>query len=139
MQELALARVRQLSAHEIGHTLGFNHNFAASPKDRGSVMDYPFPRFSLKADGAVDISDSYAKGIGAWDKRAVMWGYTEFPKGADEEAGLEKIMQETLKQGFLYIPDIGGNAHPTSAPVGRRRERDRSDDQHYEGAQEGSR
>lgn len=114
MQELALARVRQLSAHEIGHTLGFNHNFAASPKDRGSVMDYPFPRFSLKADGTVDISDSYAKGIGAWDKRAVMWGYTEFPKGTDEEAGLEKIMQETLKQGFLYIPDIGGNAHPTS-------------------------
>jgi len=113
MQELALARVRQLSAHEIGHTLGFNHNFAASPKDRASVMDYPFPKFSLKADGTVDISDSYAKGIGSWDKRAVMWGYTEFPAGKEEE-GLEKIMQETLKQGFIYIPDIGGNAHPTS-------------------------
>lgn len=114
MEQLALARIRQLSAHEIGHTLGFNHNFAASPKDRASVMDYPFPKFSLKADGTVDISDSYAKGIGSWDKRAVMWGYTEFPKGTDEEAGLEKIMQETLKQGFIYIPDIGGNAHPTS-------------------------
>jgi len=114
MKELALARIRQLSAHEIGHTLGFNHNFAASPKDRASVMDYPFPRFSLKKDGTVDISDSYAKGIGSWDKRAVMWGYTEFPKGTDEDAALEKIMQETLKQGFIYIPDIGGNAHPTS-------------------------
>ncbi|MCE7041631.1 zinc-dependent metalloprotease [Dyadobacter sp. CY312] len=114
MEELALARIRQLSAHEIGHTLGFNHNFAASPKDRGSVMDYPFPRFSLKPDGKIEISDSYGKGIGSWDTRAVMWGYTEFPKGADEEAGLEKIMQETLKQGHIYIPDIGGNAHPTS-------------------------
>ncbi|TDE11351.1 zinc-dependent metalloprotease [Dyadobacter psychrotolerans] len=114
MEELALARIRQLSAHEIGHTLGFNHNFAASPKDRASVMDYPFPKFSLKADGTVDISDAYAKGIGAWDKRAVMWGYTEFPKGINEEEGLEKIMQETLKQGFIYIPDIGGNTHPTS-------------------------
>ncbi|WP_159471463.1 zinc-dependent metalloprotease [Dyadobacter sp. 3J3] len=114
MKELALARIRQLSAHEIGHTLGFNHNFAASPKDRASVMDYPFPKFSLKSDGTVDISDSYAKGIGSWDKRAVMWGYTEFPKGTDENAALEKIMQETLKQGYIYIPDIGGNAHPTS-------------------------
>jgi hypothetical protein len=114
MQELALARIRQLSAHEIGHTLGFNHNFAASPKDRGSVMDYPFPKFSLKADGTIDISDSYAKGIGSWDKRAVMWGYTPFFGGEAEEQGLERIMQETLKQGFLYIPDIGGNAHPTS-------------------------
>lgn len=113
MQELALARIRQLSAHEIGHTLGFNHNFAASPKDRASVMDYPFPKFSLKSDGTIDISDSYAKGIGSWDKRAVMWGYTEFAAGKEEE-GLEKIMQETLKQGFIYIPDIGGNTHPTS-------------------------
>lgn len=114
MEELALARVRQLSAHEIGHTLGFNHNFAASPKDRASVMDYPFPKFSLKTDGTVEISDSYAKGIGSWDKRAVMWGYADFPKGTNEEEGLEKIMQETLKQGFIFIPDIGGNAHPTS-------------------------
>jgi hypothetical protein len=114
MEEIALARVRQLSAHEIGHTLGFNHNFAASPKDRASVMDYPYPRFSMKADGTIDLSDAYAKGIGSWDKRAVMWGYTEFKKGTDEHAALEKIMKETLAQGFIYIPDIGGNAHPTS-------------------------
>jgi len=114
MQEIALSRIRQLSAHEIGHTLGFNHNFAASPKDRASVMDYPYPKFSLKKDGTVDLSDAYAKGIGSWDKRAVMWGYTEFKKGTDENAALEKIMHETLDQGFIFIPDIGGNAHPTS-------------------------
>lgn len=114
MEEVALSRIRQLSAHEIGHTLGFNHNFAASPKGRASVMDYPYPRFSLKADGSVDVSDAYAKGIGSWDKRAVMWGYAEFKKGADENTELDKIMNETLKQGFLFIPDIGGNAHPAS-------------------------
>lgn len=114
MEEVALSRIRQLSAHEIGHTLGFNHNFAASPKDRGSVMDYPYPRFSLKTDGSVDVSDAYAKGIGSWDKRAVIWGYSEFKKGVDENKELDKIMNETLKQGFIYIPDIGGNAHPTS-------------------------
>lgn len=114
MEEMALARIRQLSAHEIGHTLGFNHNFAASPKDRGSVMDYPYPRFTLKPDGTVDISNAYAKGIGSWDKRAVIWGYAQFAPGKNEDAELEKIMQTTLKEGFVYIPDIGGNAHSTS-------------------------
>ncbi len=114
MEEMALARIRQLSAHEIGHTLGFTHNFAASPKERASVMDYPFPRISLKANGTIDLSDAYAKGIGSWDKRAVMWGYTQFPKGTDEDAALDKIMQETIKQGFQYIPDIGGYVHPAS-------------------------
>jgi len=114
MEEMALARIRQLSAHEIGHTLGLTHNFAASPKERASVMDYPFPRFSLKADGTIDLSDVYAKGIGTWDKRAIIWGYSDFPKGTDENAALDKIMKETLKQGFKYIPDVGGGAHPMS-------------------------
>jgi hypothetical protein len=114
MEEMALARIRQLSAHEIGHTLGLTHNFAASPKDRASVMDYPYPRFSLKADGTIDISDAYAKGIGSWDKRTIIWGYSDFPKGTNEDAALDKIMKETLKQGFKYIPDVGGGTHPMS-------------------------
>jgi hypothetical protein len=114
MEEIAISRIRQLSAHEIGHTLGLNHNFAASPKDRGSVMDYPYPRFSLKSDGTVDLSNAYATGIGSWDKRAILWGYSSFKDSAAEVAGLDQIMKETLAQGFIYIPDIGGNAHPTS-------------------------
>jgi hypothetical protein len=114
MEELALSRIRQLSAHEIGHTLGLNHNFAASPKDRGSVMDYPYPKFSLKSDGTVDLSNAYATGIGSWDKRAIMWGYSDFKDSTTESQGLDQIMKETLAQGFIYIPDIGGNAHPTS-------------------------
>jgi len=112
MAEVALARVRQLSAHEIGHTLGLYHNFTSSTRERGSVMDYPFPRFSLRADGTVDVSQAYATGIGSWDKRAILWGYQDFPKGTDEAAGLEKIMKETLAQGHIFIPDIGGYVHP---------------------------
>lgn len=114
LEQVAYARLRQLAAHEIGHTLGFTHNFAASEKDRASVMDYPFPRLTIKADGTIDVSDAYAKGIGSWDKRAVMWGYSDFPKGTDENAALDKIMNETIKLGFKYIPDIGGYAHPAS-------------------------
>ncbi|HTR31734.1 MAG TPA: zinc-dependent metalloprotease [Puia sp.] len=114
MQETALARIRQLSAHEIGHTLGLEHNFTASVKDRASVMDYPFPRFSMKDDGTIDLSQAYATGIGGWDKRAIIWGYSVFPPGTDEDAALDKIMNETLKEGYKYIPDVGGMAHPQS-------------------------
>ena len=112
LQQLALARIRQLSAHEIGHTLGLFHNFTSSTHERASVMDYPFPRFSLKQDGTIDVSDVYAKGIGSWDKRAIMWGYADFPKGASENEALDKIMKETLAQGHIFIPDIGGSVHP---------------------------
>ena len=114
MEEMALARIRQLSAHEIGHTLGLTHNFTASVKDRASVMDYPFPRFSMKPDGSIELSAVYARGIGGWDKRAIMWGYSDFPKGADENTALDKIMKETLAEGYTYIPDVGGMTHPMS-------------------------
>jgi len=112
MEEMALARIRQLSAHEIGHTLGLTHNYGASPNNRGSVMDYPFPRFSLKADGTIDLSDAYAKGIGSWDKRAIIWGYSDFPQGADENGELDKITNETIKQGYVYAPDQAVSVHP---------------------------
>lgn len=114
LEELTLARIRQLSAHEIGHTIGLYHNFAASVKDRASVMDYPAPYFSMDKSGKIDVSQAYAQGIGTWDKRAIMWGYSEFDSGKDENQALDKIMKETLEQGFIQIPDVGGNVHPLS-------------------------
>ncbi|GAA4051842.1 zinc-dependent metalloprotease [Hymenobacter glaciei] len=114
MEQLALARIRQLSAHEIGHTLGLYHNLTASTKERASVMDYPFPRFSLQPDGRVDLSDAYATGIGTWDKRTILWGYADFVTGTDEASALDNIMKETLQQGFRFIPDIGGYVHPVA-------------------------
>src|SRR5499425_2582816 len=80
MLEMALARLRQLAAHEVGHTLGLEHNYSASTVNRSSVMDYPPPVAKLAADGSVDLRDAYATGIGEWDKVAIAWGYQDFPE-----------------------------------------------------------
>ena len=93
LQEFALARIRQLAAHETGHTLGFGHNYYDSSKGYISVMDYPHPRETLRPDGTIDLSNAYAVGIGDWDKVAITWGYQDFPKGTNEKAALDKIIE----------------------------------------------
>ena len=113
--ELALARIRQLSAHEIGHTLGFAHNFAASAKSRTSVMDYPHPYLTLEND-KINYSKAYEKGIGSWDKVSVGYAYSDFPDDIDESKELNLLLENSLKEGHLFISDsdarpIGG-AHP---------------------------
>lgn len=110
--QMALARIRQLSAHEVGHTLGFAHNFAASTNNRASVMDYPHPKFSLK-DGKIDFSDAYAVGIGDWDKVTVAYSYQEFLE--NEEMQLQQILNDAFTSGLRYISDSDarpkGGAH----------------------------
>ena len=114
MKEMALARLRQLSAHEVGHTIGLSHNFAASCNDRASVMDYPHPYITLK-DDKIDLSEAYDDKIGLWDKRTIAYGYTELEE-EDETQGLEKILYETKSLGLLYMSDQdarpSGSAHP---------------------------
>ncbi|PIB22958.1 zinc-dependent metalloprotease [Maribacter sp. 4G9] len=104
MLDLALARIRQLSAHEIGHTLGFSHNFAASTNGRASVMDYPHPQFSVK-NGQVDFSNAYDTGIGEWDKVIVAYAYSDFPDGTDERKALNQILEKATSDGLRYISD----------------------------------
>jgi hypothetical protein len=105
MQEMALARLRQLAAHEVGHTLGLMHNYSASTVNRSSVMDYPPPVAKLAADGTIDLSDAYATGIGEWDKVSIAFGYQDFPAGTEEHAALNKILTDAFGRGLRYLTD----------------------------------
>lgn len=117
--EVALARIRQLSAHEVGHTLGFAHNFAASTYgDRASVMDYPAPRTRI-VNGKIDLKDAYGVGVGVWDHFLVKYAYSEFETAADEKSALEKLIAEAIRKKHLYISDAdarpAGAAHPLAS------------------------
>jgi hypothetical protein len=111
--EWSLARIRQLSAHEVGHTLGIGHNYYDSKLGRVSVLDYPHPLVTLKADGTFDYSQVYDTGIGEWDKIAIRYGYTDFPDGTDEKQALEAIIEEGHKQDLFYLTnqDLGAHAN----------------------------
>jgi hypothetical protein len=116
MMQMSLARIRQLSAHEVGHTLGLMHNYAASTNDRASVMDYPHPKARLDANGQIDLSQAYATGIGEWDKVAITFGYQDFAPGTDEKKSLNDILQKAIGRGLLFITDRDARdpsgAHP---------------------------
>ena len=104
MLELAISRIRQLSAHEIGHTIGFAHNFAASTNNRASVMDYPHPLVDIKDDEIV-FDDAYDTGIGEWDKVTVAYSYSDFKIDEDEGYELNKILENSTKDGLRFITD----------------------------------
>ncbi|HKP75186.1 MAG TPA: zinc-dependent metalloprotease, partial [Longimicrobiaceae bacterium] len=116
VERMVLARMRQLAAHEVGHTLGLAHNYIASAEGRASVMDYPHPQANLTADGRIDLANAYPEGIGAWDKVAITWGYSDFPRGTNETAALDRIVTEARGRGLVFLTDQDarptGSAHP---------------------------
>ena len=109
MMEMAIARIRQLSAHEVGHTLGFAHNFAASVSDRASVMDYPHPQFSIE-NGEITAANAYDTNIGEWDKLIVKYAYADIPKDTSERKYLNAVIQEAYDQGIQFISDSDARA-----------------------------
>ena len=117
LQAMALDRIRQLSAHEIGHTLGIAHNFSASVADRASVMDYPHPLVGFNDKGKLDVSRGYARGMGQWDNQVIKYGYSDFTN-LDEAAGLAAILADNQNKGLEFISDsdarAAGGAHPTA-------------------------
>src|ERR1700693_1143547 len=117
MREMALARLRQLAAHEVGHTLGLMHNYAASTVNRFSVMDYPPPYVKLGTDGVPDVSAAYATGIGEWDKVSIAFGYQDFAPGTNEQAALNKILLDAYGRGLRYLTDQEARPAGSSSSV----------------------
>lgn len=116
MLKMALERLKQLAAHEVGHTLGLMHNYASSVSNRASVMDYPHPLARVNAAGEIDLSNAYDDKIGDWDKVAIIWGYKDFDAATNEPAALNKVLTEASKKGLQFISDrdarAAGGLHP---------------------------
>ncbi|MBV6522847.1 MAG: hypothetical protein MNPFHGCM_02997 [Gemmatimonadaceae bacterium] len=110
--QMALARVRQLAAHEVGHTIGFPHNYIGSAQNRSSVMDYPAPLVQITPQGGLDLSNAYARGIGEYDKLAVTWLYQDFPANVNETQALKAIADSSVRRGLRYV------GHPDNNFIG---------------------
>ena len=117
MLEMALARIRQLSAHEVGHTLGLAHNFAASANDRASVMDYPAPLARVQGD-SISLDEAYATGVEAWDKIATRYAYARPDEGQSETELLDSILQEVDERGLRYVTDRDARPAGAAQPEG---------------------
>ncbi len=112
LSDMALARIRQLSAHEVGHTLGLGHNYYASSQGRISVMDYPHPLVTVNQDGQFDLSDAYDVGIGAWDKVAITYGYEDFAQSVNQPEALDTVLADAWAEDIRYMTGQDTNANP---------------------------
>ena len=115
MLKMALARIRQLAAHEVGHTLGLSHNYVASTFNRASVMDYPAPLVQIRPDGSLDLSNAYAVGIGEWDKVTIAYGYQDFA-GANESEKLNAILKDAMSRGLIFLTDQDARPQGSAQP-----------------------
>jgi hypothetical protein len=111
-QKLALERIRQLAPHEVGHAIGLSHNYYDSALGYISVMDYPQPLAKLRPDGTLDLSQAYGVGIGAWDKVAITWGYSQFAPGTNEDEALDKILADAWDKDLRFLSNQDTDYNP---------------------------
>ncbi|MES2647651.1 MAG: zinc-dependent metalloprotease [Bacteroidota bacterium] len=116
MLKMALDRLKQLSAHEVGHTLGLMHNYSASTIHRSSVMDYPHPLATITNGGRIDLTNAYDLKIGDWDKLAITWGYSEFPNKQNEAATLNSLLVNGYKNGLRFLTDQDARPPGSTSP-----------------------
>ncbi|HSM62818.1 MAG TPA: zinc-dependent metalloprotease, partial [Gillisia sp.] len=109
MMEMAIARIRQLAAHEVGHTIGFTHNFSASSNENSSVMDYPHPQFKIENENII-LKDAYSTGIGEWDKVTVKYSYADIPSEEKERDFLNAVLSEAKEKELRFITDSDARA-----------------------------
>ncbi|HUS00176.1 MAG TPA: zinc-dependent metalloprotease [Chitinophagaceae bacterium] len=105
MLKMALQRLKQLAAHEVGHTIGLQHNYISSTQGRASVMDYPPPVVNINNNGELDLSNAYTNEIGDWDKVTIAYGYSDFAAGTNEPVALNRILGDAAKNGLSFISD----------------------------------
>lgn len=116
LKRVALLRIKQLSAHEVGHTIGLVHNYASNVDGRTSVMDYPHSLATIAKDGSIDLSKAYTDDIGEWDKVSIAYGYQDFPKNKDHNLAAKTALEKEFKNGILYLTDMDAraNIHPNA-------------------------
>ncbi|MFC5412018.1 zinc-dependent metalloprotease [Larkinella bovis] len=116
MMKMSLDRLRQLAAHEVGHTLGLPHNYIASSQNRASVMDYPTMVAKVKG-ASIDLSDAYTLSIGDYDKWSIIWGYQDFPAGTNEKQELDKIVRQMHAKGLTFLTDQDARPESSAHPA----------------------
>jgi hypothetical protein len=84
---------------------------------RASVMDYPAPLIRIDGD-ALDVSEAYGVGVGAWDRHAIRYAYAQFPADANEPRELDRIVGEGLERGLLFLSDDDARPAGAAAPLG---------------------
>ncbi len=102
-RDLVLLRQSLLTAHELGHVMGFQHNFSSSLDNFASVMEYPTPRVKVTA-GKLDLSDAFQRAIGPYDEMTARYAYADFPAGKERD-GLEAVIREMRAKGLHYVPE----------------------------------
>ena len=118
-EAFTMARRRQHTAHEIGHTLGLSHNYIAASQGRSSVMDYPVPLITVGNDGRPDLRDAYRTGPGAWDSLAIKFGYRWYPTAEAERAGNAAVIKEMIDKNVRFINDTYANPNGSIPEVTR--------------------